>query len=419
MRKRIIYLAILSTLIGCDADKKIVKEFNVFEKPIENVDVLIQKLSLIAEQGDTLYLDNETKIIIPANAFVDKKGIAIRGAVELSFQEYHTDAEVILSGIPMKYDSAGISFSLETDGMFKISGKQKEETIEIAPNKSLKVFTKSYKEDTPCFNYYTQNEHGKWNYKETAERVLNPENEISKELSKVKKMDKEAVAIDFYINTFKYPELSQFKNISWMYNGDKPDTLRLKLMAKIKWNEFQLVKTAESMYSYLLIGMHKKHHFSMPITPAFSDDELTLVKELITKKIKEDAVAYDKLKSQYQREASIIHFGTHNWDRCAPGGRIIVETSLFHEEKIKYFYVLNYNSDYRFVNRYIINEEVDRNKVSFLTRGNAGIIAFLETEGKVAYWSGNVNQKEVSLNLESYPSSIETPADLQELINQM
>jgi len=137
MRKRIIYLAILVALISCDTEKKMepIKEYALFEKPIEKVDVPIQKLKLIAEQGDTIYLANDTKIIVPANAFVGKNGKAIRGAVEIDFQEYHSDAEVILSGIPMKYDSAGTSYSLETDGMFKISGKQKGERIEIAPKK--------------------------------------------------------------------------------------------------------------------------------------------------------------------------------------------------------------------------------------------------------------------------------------------
>ncbi len=252
MRKRIIYLAILIAFTNCDTEKKMesITESTLFEKPIKNVDVLIQKLSLIAEQGDTIYFENDSKIIIPANAFVDKNGKAVTGAVEISFQEYHSDAEVILSGIPMKYDSVGISYSLETDGMFKISGQQKGEKIEIAPNKSLNVFTKSYKEDTPCFNYYTQNEKGQWNYKKTKERELSTENEITKELAKIKKMNKEAVSIDFHLNTSKYPELEQLKNISWMYNGDKPDTLKLKLMSKVRWNEFELKKTEESLYSY-------------------------------------------------------------------------------------------------------------------------------------------------------------------------
>ena len=52
--------------------------------------------------------------------------------MEINFQEYHTEAEVILSGIPMQYDSAGTKYTLETDGMFKLSGKQKGSRVEIA-----------------------------------------------------------------------------------------------------------------------------------------------------------------------------------------------------------------------------------------------------------------------------------------------
>ena len=37
------------------------------------------------------------------------------------------------------------------------------------------------------------------------------------------------------------------------------------------WNEFEFQKTDESLYSYLLVGTHRKSiSFTMPITPAFS-----------------------------------------------------------------------------------------------------------------------------------------------------
>lgn len=245
---------------------------------------------------------------------------------------------------------------------------------------------------------------------------MNSENEISKELTKIKKLDKEAVSIDFYLNTSKYPELSQFKNISWMYNGDKPDTLKLKLMSKIRWNDFELKKTDNSMYSYLLIGTHKKHSFEMPITPAFSGDELELVNELITAKIKKNEDAYAKLKTQYEREVAISRFGTRNWDRCVKDERIMVSTSLVHEEDIDYFYVINYNRNYRIVNRYYLNESY---RIPFLKKGNAGIIAFLKTEGEVAYWSGSINEEIVSIGLTTYGTKITKPSDLQKLVDRM
>ncbi len=157
----------------------------------------------------------------------------------------------------------------------------------------------------------------------------------------------------------------------------------------------------------------------MPITPAFSDEELVLVEELVTAKIKNNEEAYAKLKNQYQREAVISSFGTHNWDRCVADERIMVNTSLLNSEAIKYYYVINYNSDYRFVNYYPINKEKNT-KISFLKRGNAGIIAFLKTEGKVAYWSGTINQeKTISIDLETYATKITQPSDLQELIDRM
>lgn len=413
--KNIIYTVLILIAVSCQTEKATTNfsKTNIFEKPIENVDVILQSQIVDSERGDTIYLANNTRIIIPENSFVDSLGGKIKGAVEINFQEYHTEAEVILSGIPMQYDSAGTKYTLETDGMFKLSGKQKGSRVEIAKNKSLKVKTQSYKEDTPCFNYYTQNKEGKWNYKVSKSRVLNEEEVIKNEIKKIKLIDENAIGIDLQINTEKYPELSDFKNIAWIYNGDKADTLKLRLLANVKWNEFEFQKTDESLYSYLLVGTHKKHHFTMPITPAFSNEELLEVKMIIASQVKAKEIAIAKEKARYQREAVVSNFGTHNWDRCVAEDMLVLNTELKYNEPIKYFYVINKSSKYRFVNKY---EYKKNSHLRFVEGGSVAIIAFLEEEGKIAYTFGNSIKDNSILELKKHSKTIKTPSDLQALI---
>lgn len=419
MRNLLIISSVIS-IISCLSEKATqnISKVNIFEKPLKGVDVPLQKSLVSATKGDTIFFENGTRIIIPENAFIDSLGNPIKGNVEISFQEYHTEAEVILSGIPMQYDSAGSEYTLETDGMFKINGSQNGSKVKIYPNKSLKVKTKSYKEDTPCFNYYTQNEDGSWSYQLSKERKINTEKTIEQEIAKIKPIDEKSVGIDFRVNTKKYPELAGLNNISWIYNGNKPDTLNFKLLSKIIWNDFDLQKTDESLYSYLLIGRQKNNKFKIPVTLAFSEDELATVKTLITKKIKEDELAYYKLKTEAEREAVINNFGTFNWDRCVADEMIVIDSYLRFEKSIKYFYVINKSSKYKFVNKYKYN---DLNTLKILKRGRVGIIAFLEEEGKVAYAFDNtintaINQRG-TIDLTHHNRKIKRSADLQELID--
>lgn len=412
MKQAIFFFTILFSM-SCQSEKATteITKTNIFEKPIENVDVTIQKLIADANNGDTLYLANDTRIIIPNNAFVDGLGNPIKGKVDIDFQEYHTEAEVILSGIPMQYDSAGTDYTLETDGMFKISGTQNNKRVEIAPNKNISVKTQSYKEDTPCFNYYTQNQHGQWNYKETTERSLDEEAIVKNELKKIKKLDENAIGIDLKIKTKKYPELRDLKTCTWIYDGNQPDTLKYKLLSKVKWNEFELQKTDKSIYSYLLIGTHKRHQFTMPITLAFSDNELKLIKANIKQKLKEKEREYAILKNQYEREAVITRFGTHNWDRCVKEDMLVDNIQFSGKHSVKYFYVVNKSDKYLFVNRY----DNLNNGVKFLQNGSSIIIAFLEKEGEVTY--ALKDKFDLTIHLNEQTKTIKKPSDLQAIID--
>lgn len=421
MRRSIYFIAAL-IVVSCQSEKATtgITKTNLFEKPIKDVDVPLQKHIVNSENGDTIYLANNTRIIIPNNAFVDSIGNPITGEVEIDFQEYHTEAEVILSGIPMQYDSAGTTYTLETDGMFKINGTQNNKKVEIAPNKDLRVKTQSYKEDTPCFNYYTQNKDGDWKYEETKNRTLNTEAIVENEFKKIKQLDENTIGLDLRINTEKYTELKDFKNITWIYDGNQPDTINHKLLSKIRWNDIELQKTDKSVYSYSIVGTHKKHQFTMPITLAFTDNELDIVKSNIEHIVKERKIDYAKLKQQYEREAVINRFGIHNWDRCVKSEMIVMNTQFSGNHAIKHFFVVNKNDNYNFVNSY--NYDIN-NQVKFLKNGKYIIIAFLEEGGKISYalndqLKGN-DQRQLTVHLNEKTATLKKPSDLQKIIESI
>lgn len=121
--------------------------------PISKLNVPYQKFKLKNDQGATLVTQSNSKIKIPKNAFIDKKGETIIGDVEIQFREFHDQADIIASGIPMKYDSAGIQSHLESAGMIDIKGFQNNEPIFINPKKEITVELQST-QSADKFNMY-------------------------------------------------------------------------------------------------------------------------------------------------------------------------------------------------------------------------------------------------------------------------
>ena len=107
--------------------------------PISKLNVPYTSYKVKAEQGGTLKHKTNSKIIIPKKAFVNKQGQDIIGDVEITYREFHNQADIIASGIPMTYDSAGVQTTLESAGMIDIRGYQNGEPVYINPKKQITV----------------------------------------------------------------------------------------------------------------------------------------------------------------------------------------------------------------------------------------------------------------------------------------
>ena len=107
--------------------------------PISKLNVPYTSYKVKAEQGATLKHKSNSKIIIPKKAFVNKQGQDIIGDVEITYREFHNQADIIASGIPMTYDSAGVQSTLESAGMLDIRGYQNGEPVYINPKKQITI----------------------------------------------------------------------------------------------------------------------------------------------------------------------------------------------------------------------------------------------------------------------------------------
>lgn len=108
------------------------------QTPSQKITIPNTKYKVNNNKNTTILHTSNTKIKIPKNSFVDKNGKDIIGDVTIEYKEMLDIGDVILSGIPMHYDSLGHSFNFESAGMFNIKGNQNNEPVYIKQNKKLK-----------------------------------------------------------------------------------------------------------------------------------------------------------------------------------------------------------------------------------------------------------------------------------------
>lgn len=119
----------------------------------KSIDVGYNQWEMDADEAKVFKLKNGSNIHIPAQAFVNKHGQPVKGKVQIKYREFHNAADIIASGLPMHYDSAGVRHHFESGGMFELRGNQKGKSVYIANDKSVAVNIASYNKDKK-FNHY-------------------------------------------------------------------------------------------------------------------------------------------------------------------------------------------------------------------------------------------------------------------------
>jgi hypothetical protein len=115
-------------------------------------------------KGGEIAHSSSSKIKIPKNAFVDKDGKDVIGDVTIEYREFHDKGDIIASGIPMAYDSAGIKRHLESAGMFDIKGSKDGEQVFIKEGNDIKVELASNNTEDRFNQYYLDTVSRNWNY---------------------------------------------------------------------------------------------------------------------------------------------------------------------------------------------------------------------------------------------------------------
>jgi hypothetical protein len=333
-------------------------------EPIEKVAELALKnaatsvFSFNNNKADTFNLSTGSSIVVPANSIVDSSGIPVKGEVKISFEEFHSKAEIMLSKLPMTYKDS----IFESAGMFSIQANCEGRPVFIDSKKPLTVTVASEIKDDD-FNLYALKD-SSWNFVEKAvikeEMIECTGDQVTKKpLEVLTSNNKDIKLIEFDIDYSNMPELKDFKDVMWTYTGtskeENPHSNAWVL--KEEWTDANITRSGEKG-KYIVALSKKGKTFSTVLSPVFSakDQEKAKVQFEISlnqlKEYKDYEVENERklfgtsasLNNKVQRIANIIGFGSYNFDKCKKGETLQAAFNFNYNNK-----VLNANRAYLIV----------------------------------------------------------------------
>ncbi|MES2556117.1 MAG: hypothetical protein V4604_08200 [Bacteroidota bacterium] len=318
MKKYWIFGIIALSLLASCGTEETVSATAAIRPPLEGVDIPMRDFTFDASRGSTIRTPSGTQITVPAEALTDQKGKPVKGKVKLQFREFHTPAEILVSGIPMRYDSAGTKYDFLSAGMFEIDAEQNGQKLKIREGKAINVELASYREDEGYSFYQLNPQTGGWKNEGIA--LSRPNDRKASEMKQFK--DENLVVFD--IDYSAQPELERFHNICWTYTGTDPekDPLHNDWILQEHWRDIS-VSPLGTGGEYRITLSNKKQRIELEMAPYFTEDQreqeaafasqVTDYEQLVAdRKNAEEAI---QLQADLTRSFAVSDFGFYNWDK--------------------------------------------------------------------------------------------------------
>lgn len=301
-------------------DKTIhVVETTQWLNPINDLRIEPVTFSFSTEKDKVIELETGSKLFIPANSFIDIEGNPIVGEVKLNFNEYHSFGEVMLSGLPMIYDSAGVDQQMITGGMFKIEAYQHGEELFLAKDKRIKVDINS-KTGVERMNFYQLNENsGDWTYKQAGTGIKKKRNILEDIETETIKNDDYSL-LDIPLKTNHLKELEGKTIVGWKTKRKLTTKVQNQLKFSLVGSELTATKT-ENQYRLVItkpITKESNEQFEIIVEPYFIEQAVQdskEVKEDYKRNVREIDDYIDRVaKNEVVRSIEIASMGVYNWD---------------------------------------------------------------------------------------------------------
>lgn len=107
--------------------------------PLPEILPEFQIFQLNANDGGIYEYESGSRLVVPSAAFETASGQLVEGEVQIRYREMHNFVDFYLAGIPMRYDSANVQYTLESAGMVEVYAEQNGQPLRMRPEKSIEV----------------------------------------------------------------------------------------------------------------------------------------------------------------------------------------------------------------------------------------------------------------------------------------
>lgn len=256
--------------------------------PLASVRIPFTEFIVDPETGLDTTVPSGSVISVPQHAFLDGNGKQVDKPVTLVYREFLDPLDFFLSGIPMKYDSAGKTYEFESGGMFEINAFLDGEPLKVNPASPIKIqlpldsarhsFNKYYL-DTVARNWVYK---GKVDTQDAAPSSLpadsaSPEKvwkDVQKEVQALEKrkpcepqkLDESKYNFDIAANADDFPELAQYKGMRFQVSDDTRNFT--SAMYKTVWEDVSILENVPGLNYKVLLKKGETEH-SVIVTPVF------------------------------------------------------------------------------------------------------------------------------------------------------
>lgn len=145
-----------------------------FTPLVASVDVKRKPFKISTETPTQIEVNTGTKIVIPQNAFVDGNGNPVTGQVDITYREIKTPVDMLMSGVPMAYDSAGKTYQFVSAGNFELLAFKDGQPLELAQNKTIDISFVSTDAQAGYNLYKLDSETNNWAFEGNADNKKKP-----------------------------------------------------------------------------------------------------------------------------------------------------------------------------------------------------------------------------------------------------
>lgn len=314
-------VAIAGYLLIGKNNKEQIAEKPFVAPPVKTLDIVPESFIVDSNTDTTLIYSTGSIITIPSNSFADAEGKDVSGKIKIHYREFHDQIDIMLSGIPMNYDSAGTRYLLESAGMFEITATLNDKPVFLKPGRSLVVNMISHTNNETDYNIYNlDTAQKKWNYVsentaanqtcisafENRQTADNSADEFASAAIKSLVPQKatrgrDNFTIDF--NKDEFPELAVFNGLKFEpVAGEKKYNAGL---SKKTWANVVINKDGDNEH-YIVTFSNSKESHSFKVSPVVDEKDYdAAMKDFAARQKKYEAILSEKMASQKKMNDSL------------------------------------------------------------------------------------------------------------------